>query len=170
MLMPLEHGLGFHQLGRRLPSGPYAGQQHPQEAKRRVKPRAGLSLLADNFFVKGALTAVAPENSDRLQNQQDTMRLCNIVTWMNFRSPEFLRTTVFRLSGARQIRSFMTRSGIGCTLAWLRVYPRQAALDLLPGSWGPHDRRPCGPRHGKRGSARVAFVVKAERPRRTLRA
>src|SRR6516162_557220 len=54
---PLEHRLGFHQLGRRLPSGPYLGQQHPQEAKRRVKPRVGLSLLADTFFVKGELTA-----------------------------------------------------------------------------------------------------------------
>src|SRR5215471_13314907 len=57
MPMPLEHGLGFHQVGRRLPSGPHPGQQHPQEAKRRVKPRAGLSLLADTFFVKGELTA-----------------------------------------------------------------------------------------------------------------
>jgi len=51
MLMPLEHRLGFHQLGRRLPSDPYPGQQHPQEAKRWVKPRAGLSLLADTFSV-----------------------------------------------------------------------------------------------------------------------
>ena len=25
-----------------------------------------------------------------------------------------------------------------CTPAQLRVYPRQAALDLLAGSWGPH--------------------------------
>src|SRR6516165_4720528 len=25
----------------------------------------------------------APENSGRLQNQQDTVRLCNIATWMN---------------------------------------------------------------------------------------
>jgi hypothetical protein len=33
MLMPLEHGLGFHQLGRRFPSGPDARKQHPQEAK-----------------------------------------------------------------------------------------------------------------------------------------
>src|SRR5215468_1394280 len=57
ILMPLEHRLGFHQLGRRLPPGPYPGQQYPQEAKRRVKPRAGLSLLADTFFVKGELTA-----------------------------------------------------------------------------------------------------------------
>src|SRR5215472_5527521 len=51
MLMPLEHRLGFHQLGRRLPSGPYPGQQHPQEVKRRVKPRPELSLLPDTFFV-----------------------------------------------------------------------------------------------------------------------
>jgi hypothetical protein len=57
MLMPLEHRLGFHQLGRRLPSSPYPGQQHPQEAKRWVKPRAGLFLLADTFFVKVELTA-----------------------------------------------------------------------------------------------------------------
>src|SRR6516165_10211923 len=57
MPMPLEHRLGFHQLVRRLPSGPHPGHQHPQEAKRRVKPRAGLSLLADTFFVKGELTA-----------------------------------------------------------------------------------------------------------------
>src|SRR6516165_2214628 len=57
MLMPLEHRLGFHQLGRRLPSAPCSGQQHPQEAKRRVKPRAGLSLLVDTFFVKGELTS-----------------------------------------------------------------------------------------------------------------
>src|SRR5215470_5982951 len=54
---PLEHRLGFHPLGRSLPSGPYPGQQHPQEAKRRVKPRAGLSLLADTFLVKGELTS-----------------------------------------------------------------------------------------------------------------
>ena len=51
MLMPRENGLGFHQVGRRLPSAPHPGQQHPQEAKRRVKPGAGLSLLADTFFV-----------------------------------------------------------------------------------------------------------------------
>ena len=57
MLMPLEYRLGFHQLGRRLPSGPHPGQQHPQEAKRWVKPRAGLSLLADTFFANGELTA-----------------------------------------------------------------------------------------------------------------
>jgi hypothetical protein len=57
MLMPLEHGLGFHQLGRRLPSAPHLGQQHPQEAKRRVKPRAGLSLLANALFVEGELTS-----------------------------------------------------------------------------------------------------------------
>src|SRR6516162_5137653 len=57
MLMPLEHRLGFHQLGRRLPSGPDPVQPHPQQAKRRVKPRAGLSLLADTFFVKCELTA-----------------------------------------------------------------------------------------------------------------
>src|SRR3974390_223668 len=57
MLLSVEHRLGFHQLGRRLPSGPYPGQQHPQEAKRWVKPRAGLSLLADTFFVRGELTA-----------------------------------------------------------------------------------------------------------------
>src|SRR5215831_4692815 len=57
MLMPLEHGLGFHQVGCGLPSAPPPGQQHPQEAKRRVKPRAGLSLLADTFSVKGELTA-----------------------------------------------------------------------------------------------------------------
>src|SRR6516162_3829484 len=57
MLMPLEHRLGFHQVGRGLPSAPYPRQQHPQEAKRGVKPRAGLSLLADTFFVKGELTA-----------------------------------------------------------------------------------------------------------------
>src|SRR5215469_13321664 len=57
MLMPFEHRLGFHQLGRRFPSDPHPGQQHPQEAKRRVKPRAGLSLLADIFFVEGELTS-----------------------------------------------------------------------------------------------------------------
>src|SRR5215471_10132141 len=57
MLMPLEHGLGFHQLGRRLPSAPHPGQQHPQEAKRRVKPRAGLSLLTDTFDVERELTS-----------------------------------------------------------------------------------------------------------------
>jgi hypothetical protein len=57
MLMPLEHGLGFHQFGRRLPSGPDARKQHPQEAKRRVKARAGLSLLANAFFVEGELTS-----------------------------------------------------------------------------------------------------------------
>src|SRR3974377_919757 len=57
MLMPLEHRLGFHQRGRRLPSRPCPGQQHPQEAKRRAKPRAGVSLLAYTFFVKGELTA-----------------------------------------------------------------------------------------------------------------
>src|SRR6516225_10991636 len=34
MLMPLEHGLGFHQVGRGLPSAPHPGQQHPQEATR----------------------------------------------------------------------------------------------------------------------------------------
>ena len=82
MLIPLEHRLGFHQLGRRLPSGPYPGQQHPQEAKRRVKPRAGLSLLADTFFVKGELTAhgyhltsgsLSEEGRD--QNQSITDRL-----------------------------------------------------------------------------------------------
>src|SRR5262249_18964324 len=56
MLMPLEHRLGFHQFGRRLPSGPHPRQQHPQEAKRRVKPRAGLSLPADTFSVKRELT------------------------------------------------------------------------------------------------------------------
>src|SRR6516225_6669503 len=44
MLMPLEHRLGFHQLGRRLPSGPYPGQQHPQEAKRWRDPPAPSSL------------------------------------------------------------------------------------------------------------------------------
>ena len=57
MLMPFEHGLGFHQVGRRLPSGPHARQQHPQEAKRRVKARARLSLLANAFFVEGELTS-----------------------------------------------------------------------------------------------------------------
>ena len=36
---------------------------------------------------------VAPENSVGLQNQQDTVRLCHIDTWMNFWSKEFLRTT-----------------------------------------------------------------------------
>jgi hypothetical protein len=36
---------------------------------------------------------VAPENSVGLQNQQDTVRLCHIDTWMNFWSTEFLRTT-----------------------------------------------------------------------------
>jgi hypothetical protein len=57
MLMSFEHRLGFHQVGRRLPSGPDARQQHPQEAKRRVKPRAGLSLLTNAFFVEGELTS-----------------------------------------------------------------------------------------------------------------
>src|ERR1700739_916435 len=57
MLMPFEHRLGLHQVGRRLPFGPDARQQHPQEAKRRVKPRTGLSLLADTFFVEGELAS-----------------------------------------------------------------------------------------------------------------
>src|SRR6516162_7549953 len=57
MLMPLEHRLGLHQVGRRLPSAPNPGQHHPQEAKRQVKPRAGLSLLADAFDVEGELTS-----------------------------------------------------------------------------------------------------------------
>src|SRR6516162_9212260 len=57
MLMPLEHRVGFHQLGRKLPSGPHPGKQHPQEAKRRVKPRSELSLLADTLCVKDELTA-----------------------------------------------------------------------------------------------------------------
>ena len=30
----------------------------------------------------------------------------------------------------------------------LRVYPRQAALDLRAGSWGAACIRSCGPRHG----------------------
>ena len=33
---------------------------------------------------------VAPENSDQLENQQDTVRLCNIVTWTHNR-PEDMR-------------------------------------------------------------------------------
>src|SRR3974377_221560 len=57
MLMPFEHRLGFHQLGSRLPSGPDALQQDPPAAKRRVKERGGLSLLANVFFVEDQLTS-----------------------------------------------------------------------------------------------------------------
>ena len=57
MLMPLEHVLGFISSAADFHPVHTPGQQHPQEAKRRVKPRAGLSLLADTFFVKGELTA-----------------------------------------------------------------------------------------------------------------
>ena len=36
---------------------------------------------------------MASENSICLQNQQDTIRLCDIVTWMDSGSTEFLRIT-----------------------------------------------------------------------------
>src|SRR3974377_1573876 len=51
MLMPLEHGLGFHQVGRRLPSAPHPGQQHPQEAKRRVKTGGG-AVSSGGYFLR----------------------------------------------------------------------------------------------------------------------
>jgi len=74
--------LGFFSSAADFHPGPYPGPQHPQEAKRRVKPRAGLSLLADTFFVKGELTAhgyhltsgsLSEEGRD--QNQSITDRL-----------------------------------------------------------------------------------------------
>src|SRR5215469_8882495 len=54
------------------------GSWGPHEMRRPCGPRPNQEQCCD--------LSVASENSICLQNQQDTIRLCHIVTWMGFRA------------------------------------------------------------------------------------
>jgi hypothetical protein len=61
-------------------------------------PRGNVRYIAATF---AAATVVVPENSGRLQNQQDTGRLCHIVTWKNSGTTLRKGPWVFRKDGVR---------------------------------------------------------------------
>ena len=64
-----------------FPNGSIVTQEEMAAAIERFIPELNEHIAQmKKLFAKGS---VVPENSVRLQNQQDTGRLCHIVTWMN---------------------------------------------------------------------------------------